>query len=124
MNTPIPIIVDLIVSIIGLPNTREDLAPYIHRRDTDKRLAKQLKERFGLQRDVRAYRIDSIKSQAVHIGANILVSKVIRRNRLVQCNLGVVTCTQKCAEGVQMNWSLFLLNELLEYVLPAQNIHI
>ena len=38
----------------------------------------------------------------------------------VQCNLGVVACTHKCAEGIQMNCSLFFLNQLLEYSLVAQ----
>ena len=56
----------------------------------------------------------------MRIGARILASKVIRRNRLVQCNLGVVSCAQKCAEGVQMNWYLFLLNQLFEDALVAQ----
>ena len=48
MNTTIPAIVDLIASIIGLPKDGEDPVQYIHGRDTDKKLAKQLKELFGL----------------------------------------------------------------------------
>ena len=56
----------------------------------------------------------------VHIGARILASQVALGNRTVQCNSSVVTCAQKCAEGVQMIWSLFLLNLLLEDVLAAQ----
>ena len=48
LNTPIPITVDLIASIKGLPKAGEDSAQYIRRRDTDKKLAKQLKECFGL----------------------------------------------------------------------------
>ena len=48
LNIPIPITVNLNVSIIGLLNPKEDLAQYIHGRDTDKKLAKQLKEHFGL----------------------------------------------------------------------------
>ena len=62
LNTPIPVIVDFISSIIGLPKAGEDPMQYIRGRDTDKRLVKQLKECFGLQRDGRAYRIDSINS--------------------------------------------------------------
>ena len=56
----------------------------------------------------------------VHIGTRILASKVVRSNRPVQCNSGVVACAQKCDEGVQMNWSLFLLNQLLGDALVAQ----
>ena len=62
LNTLIPITVDLISSITGLPKAGEDPTQYIRGRDTDKKLGKQLKERFGLQRDGCAYRIDSIKS--------------------------------------------------------------
>ena len=120
LNTPIPLTVDLISNIIGFPKAGEDPTQYIRGRDIDKWLAKQLKERFGLQRDGRAYRIDSINSQMVHIGARISASKVVCGNWPIQCNLRVVTCAQKCAEGVQMNWSLFLLNQLLEDSLVSQ----
>ena len=79
-----------------------------------------MKEHFGLQRDGHAYRVDSINSQEVCIGVRILASKVVRSNQPVQCNSGVVAYAQKCAEAVQMNWSLFLLNRLLEDALVAQ----
>ena len=61
-NMSIPFTMDLIASITGLLKVGEDPTQYIHGRDTDKRLAKQLKERFGLQRDGHAYHIDSINS--------------------------------------------------------------
>ena len=119
-NTLILVIVDLITSITCFPKAREDPAQYIHGRDTDKNIFNQLKEHFGLQCDGHAYQIDSSNSQAMCINTRILASKGFRGNRLVQCNSGVVACAQKCAEGVQMNWSLFLLNQLLEYVLATQ----
>ena len=56
----------------------------------------------------------------MRIGTRILASKVVRNNRPVQCNLGVVTYPHKYAKGVQMNWYLFLLNLLLEDALVAQ----
>ena len=80
MNTPILVIVYLITSIIGLPKVGEDPMQYIHGRDTDKNITKQLKEHFGLQCDDCAYCIDSIKSQVVHIDARIMASKVVRGN--------------------------------------------
>ena len=33
---------------------------------------------------------------------------------------GVVACVEKCTKGVQMNWSLFFLNQLLDDALVAQ----
>ena len=55
LNTPIPIIIDLIASITSFPKAGEDLTQYISGRDTDKQLAKQLKECFGLQWDGLSY---------------------------------------------------------------------
>ena len=80
MNEPIPVTIDLIASITGLPEAGEDLAQYLRGWDTDKKLAKQLEECFGSQRDGRAYRIYNINSQEVCIGARILASNIVRGN--------------------------------------------
>ena len=73
-----------------------------------------LNKRYDLERDGRAYHIDSINERAVYIGARILASKVVTKNHSVQCNSGVIACVELCAQGAQMNWSLFLLNQLKE----------
>ena len=62
MNTPIPVTFYLIASITSLPKAGEDPAQYIRGRDTEKKISKQLKEHFGLQRDGRSYCIDIINS--------------------------------------------------------------
>ena len=54
-------------------------------------------------------------------GACILSSKIVQNNFPIQCNLGVIAYTQQCAEGVQMNWSLFLLNQLTKNAVVAQD---
>ena len=82
----IPVTADLIASITNLSKAGEDPAQYICGRYTNKKLSKQLKERFDLQFNGCAYRIDSINSQVMHIGARILASKVVSGNRPVQCN--------------------------------------
>ena len=61
-DTSIPITIDLIASITNLSKAGKDLAQYIRGRDTDKKLSKQLKEHFGLQRDGHAYCINNINS--------------------------------------------------------------
>ena len=81
------------MNIIGLPKAREYPTQYIHGRDTDKKITKKMHELFGLLRLGHAYRINSINSQAMHIGARILASKVVRGNRPVQCNSDIVVCT-------------------------------
>ena len=39
---------------------------------------------------------------------------MVRKNHPNQCTYGVIACVEQCTEAVQMNWSLFLLNELME----------
>ena len=48
MNMLISMTIYLITSITGLLKVGEDPTQYIRGRDTDKKLAKQLKEHFGL----------------------------------------------------------------------------
>ena len=73
-----------------------------------------LKKCYALKHDGRAYRIDSINDHVVPIGARILASKVVRKNHPVLCNSKVVACAELCVQGTHMNWSLFLLNQLME----------
>ena len=62
LNVPIPITVDFIVRIMGMPKAGEDPTHYIRGRDTDKKLSKKLKERFVLQNDGCSYCINNINS--------------------------------------------------------------
>ena len=48
LDTPIVVTVDMISEIMGLLKAREDPAQYLRGRDNDKKLAQQLKERYGL----------------------------------------------------------------------------
>ena len=83
MDTPITLTVDFISEIMGLLKDGPNPSQYFKGRDNDKRLKARLKERYDLQRDGRAYHIDSINDIGVRIGARILASKIVRKNRLV-----------------------------------------
>ena len=65
LDTPIEVMVDLIAEITGLPKDGLDPSQYFKGRDNDKQLATQLKERYDLQYDGRAYRIDNINDRTV-----------------------------------------------------------
>ena len=69
LDTPIVITVDLISEITGLPMDGLDPSQYFKGRDNDKRLATWLKQKYDLQRDGRAYRIDIINDRMVRIAA-------------------------------------------------------
>ena len=93
-DTLIGITVDLILEITALKKDGIDPLQYFKGRDNDKRLAMRLKERYNFQRDGKAYRIEKINEQAMCIGACILASKIVWKNRSVQCNSGVIACAQ------------------------------
>ena len=78
-----------------------------------------LKKHYALERDGRAYHINSMNDCAVRIGTNILSSRFIKKNLPFQCNSRVVACAEMCAQGVKMNWSLFLMNQLVEDVVAT-----
>ena len=99
---------------MGLPKDGLDPSQYIHGNVNDGMLVMTLKKHYALQGDRREYRINTINDHTVRIGTKILASKVVRKNHLVQCNFGVLACVEMCAQGVQMNWSLFLMNQLAE----------
>ena len=73
-----------------------------------------LKKCYALECNGRACLIDSINDHVVCIGAKIMASKVVRKNCPVQCNFRVVACAKLCAQGTQLNLSLFLMNQLVE----------
>ena len=60
MDTPIPVTIDLDIDIKRLPKVGEDPTQYFRGWDNDKKLSQQFKERFGLHRNGRTYRIDNI----------------------------------------------------------------
>ena len=79
-----------------------------------------LKKHYSLERNGIACLIDSINDHTVYIGAKIMASKVVWKNRLVQCNSRLVACAELCAQGTQMNLSLFLMKQLVEDVEATQ----
>ena len=92
LDTPIVIMVDLISEITGFPKDGPDPSQYFKGRDNDKRLAARLKEKYDLQCDDIAYRIENINDRTMRIGAHILATKIFRNNCHIQCNSGVISC--------------------------------
>ena len=80
----------------------------------------KLKRNYDVVRDKHAYISKTINDKFVRVAAKFLAVKMVRKNILNQCTLGVIACTKKCVEGVQMNWSLFLLNQLKEDAMLVQ----
>jgi hypothetical protein len=52
----------------------------------------------------------------VHLTFQLIDAKIIRKNHPTQVTRFVVDLTKKCLEGMQMNWVIYLINELKKTV--------
>jgi hypothetical protein len=57
----------------------------------------------------------------VHLDCQLIVGKLIRKNRPTQVTGFVVDLAGKCVEGMQMNWTSYLINELEKDCHEAQD---
>ena len=69
---------------------------------------------YGMVRANREFLISSISDPTICFAAKLLSCKMLSTSIPNQCTMGGVALTELCAEGVQINWSQFLLNELLQ----------
>jgi hypothetical protein len=61
---------------------------------------------------MRGYKVASIQSGAVRLSCQLIVGKLVRKNRPTQVTGFVVDLAGKCVEGLQMNWVQYLVNQL------------
>jgi hypothetical protein len=61
---------------------------------------------------MRGYKVSSIHNGTVCLTCQMIVGKLVRKNRRTQVTGFVVYLTGKCAEGLQMNWVKYLVNQL------------
>jgi hypothetical protein len=88
----------------------QDLYP---RKTMDRALAQRIKDTYGdVEKGMRGYREDSIQSSAVHLAFQLITRKLVRKNRPTQVTGFVVDLTRKCAEGLQIDWEKYLMNQL------------
>ena len=77
-------------------------------------LATKMKDKYDLCRYTRGFLIKSINVHTVRFIAKVLDTKLLKKMWPNQCTVGEITIDELCAKGVQINWSHYLLNELLE----------
>jgi hypothetical protein len=61
---------------------------------------------------MRGYKVASIESGAVRIACQLIAGKLVCKNQPTQVSGFVVDLAGKCAEGLQMNWEKYLVNQL------------
>jgi hypothetical protein len=79
----------------------------------DRALAQRIKETYGdVEKEKQGYKVASIHNGAVCLAYQLIVGKIIRKNRPTQVMGFVIDLAGKCMEGLQMNWVSFLINRL------------
>jgi hypothetical protein len=78
---------------------------------SDRSLAQRIKEAYGeVEKGKRGYKVASIQDGTMHLSCQLIAGKIIRKNRPTQVTGFVVDLAGKCVEGMQMNWSSYLVN--------------
>jgi hypothetical protein len=57
----------------------------------------------------------------VHLNFQLIVGKLVQKNKPMQVTWFVVNLTDKCVEGLQMNWAKYLVNQIDQYCHKAHN---
>jgi len=86
---------------------------YYPGKTTDHALAQKIKEAYGdVEKGVQGYKVNFIESGAMHLTYQLIAKKLVCNNRPTQVFGFVVDLAGKCAEGLQMNWVKYLVNQL------------
>jgi hypothetical protein len=103
----------LIHRITGLSMQGPDPQDFYPGKATDRALAQKIKDTYGdVEKGTRGYKVASIQSGTVHLACQLIAGKLVRKNRPTQVTGFVVDLAGKCAEGLQMNWAKYLVNQL------------
>jgi hypothetical protein len=110
LDKPVPITVDLITQITGLPSRGMDPALILDDKSKEKSLAEEMKNKYGTVRGTRGIIMKWINKPETQLGANILACKLLRKCRKDEVPAGVIAVAAQCAEGTFVRWASYLLN--------------
>jgi hypothetical protein len=78
---------------------------------SDRALSQRIKETYGdVEKGTQGYKVASIQSGTVCLACQLIVVKLVHKNRPTQVTGFIVDLIGKCAEGLQMNWAQYLVN--------------
>jgi hypothetical protein len=79
----------------------------------DQALMQKIKGTYDdVEKGKQGYKVASIQNGAVHFSFQLIVGKIVWKNRPMQVTGFFVDLTGKCVEGLRMNWEKYLVNEL------------
>ena len=105
--------VNLLAAITGLPLAGIDLEPFFVGKEQDNLMKNKLKYKYDMTKNTKGFFIASINDHTIRFFAKVLARKLLPNMREHKCTVGMIIAAELCAIGVQLNWSQYLLNELL-----------
>jgi hypothetical protein len=124
LDKPVPITVEIIAQIIGLPIQGMDLTLFLDDKTKEKSLAEEIKKKYDTDRGTRGIIIKWIKNATTQLGAKTLVCNLLRKCHREEVPAGFVVVASQCAEGTSMSWAPYLLKLFLEDCKDAQDLGI
>ena len=120
LDQKVSIDVELISMITRLPLAGVDPTPFFVGKEHDTLFTNNLKQKYDLTRYTRGFSIANINDYIVQFATKVLFSKLLWKMRPNQFTARMIIVTKLCAASVQLNWSQYLLNELLADAEEAQ----
>jgi hypothetical protein len=106
----VPITIELIAHIIGLPIRGMDPTLILDDNSKEKALAEEMKKKYGTDRGTRGIIVKRINDVVTQLGENILAYKLLRKCCKDEVSTGVIALATQCTEGTFMSWAPYLSN--------------
>jgi hypothetical protein len=110
LDRPVPITMDLITQITGLPSRGMDPALILDDKSKEKALAEEMKKKYDTARGTRGIIIKWINNPTTQLGIKILACKFLRKCHKDEVPAGVIAIAAQCTEGTFVRWAPYLLN--------------
>jgi hypothetical protein len=99
MDRPVPITVDLIATITGLPIDGENLEKYLEDKTKAKAISDEIKAKYGVECGNRGIRISDINDLATRFSTKLLGCNLIRKCRKEEVPSSVVVACRSVCKG-------------------------
>ena len=106
--------VHLIHRITGLSKRGSDPTKHFVGKELDRQTTKCMKSLYNLQKGGRAFDAAIIEHDMVRFTVQLLAGRLLRTCHPIEAPATVVDLAHYVKEGVEYNWSLYLLNQFIE----------
>jgi hypothetical protein len=114
MDISVPIDVDLITKITGLPIDWVKPEKYLDDNKKETTILEEVKSQFGTDRGSKGMIIKNINDPATRFATKLMDCKLLRKCHKEEAPSRVVSTVMQCMEGTILSWAPYLLNIFLE----------